>query len=158
MPKPDNVGVGTAFLLVNHNGQVLLGKRKGAHRAGYWSIPGGWVDREDESTSLSVIRELKEETGMEARNAPQLCWTSEDHEDIGTRTISLYHYCFPEDWSGEPQVMEPDKCEQWRWFDTDDLPAPLFPNIELAVEALTRSAAWTAWTNRGRFVDPNAPF
>jgi 8-oxo-dGTP diphosphatase len=136
MPKPDNVGVGTAFLLVNDKGQVLLGKRKGAHKAGHWSAPGGWIDREDESTSISVIRELKEETGMEARRATPLCWTTEDHEDLGARTISLYHYCHYEDFSGEPELMEPHKCEEWRWFDVDALPSPLYPCVDEAVKKL----------------------
>jgi 8-oxo-dGTP diphosphatase len=27
---------------------------------------------------------------------------------------------------GEPQVLEPDKCEAWGWFAWDDLPQPLF--------------------------------
>jgi len=28
--------------------------------------------------------------------------------------------------SGEVQLMEPDKCEQWEWFEWDNLPSPLF--------------------------------
>jgi 8-oxo-dGTP diphosphatase len=31
--------------------------------------------------------------------------------------------------SGELTVMEPDKCEQWQWFQWNRLPEPLFPPI-----------------------------
>ncbi|MDO8291074.1 MAG: hypothetical protein Q7T44_17815 [Parvibaculum sp.] len=27
---------------------------------------------------------------------------------------------------GEPQVLEPDKCEGWAWFEWETLPEPLF--------------------------------
>ncbi|MFA0153647.1 NUDIX domain-containing protein, partial [Vibrio sp. 10N.261.46.C10] len=30
------------------------------------------------------------------------------------------------DASGEPQITEPDKCKQWKWFKLDELPEPLF--------------------------------
>jgi len=33
--------------------------------------------------------------------------------------------------SGVEQVLEPDKCEQWQWFDYQQLPAPLFEPIAL---------------------------
>ena len=35
--------VGVGVILVNHQGQVLLGKRKGSH-APYWSIAGGHLE------------------------------------------------------------------------------------------------------------------
>lgn len=28
--------------------------------------------------------------------------------------------------SGEVKIMEPEKCEQWEWFDWNNLPKPLF--------------------------------
>ena len=44
MPRPNNVGVGTALLIFNRDRKVLLGKRKGAHRAGCWAPPeAGWI-------------------------------------------------------------------------------------------------------------------
>ena len=39
------------------------------------------------------------------------------------------------DWkSGEPEVLEPEKCEGWEWYDLDHLPQ-LFGPCVLALEA-----------------------
>ncbi len=41
------------------------------------------------------------------------------------------------DWlSGEPNVMEPDKCEGWAWYDLNNLPKPLFAAEEFYFKAL----------------------
>ena len=37
--------------------------------------------------------------------------------------------------SGEPKIMEPDKCDGWDWYDMDNLPSPLFGTIESYIEA-----------------------
>jgi 8-oxo-dGTP diphosphatase len=30
------------------------------------------------------------------------------------------------DWKGEPQVMEPDEMIEWKWFDMNNLPEPMY--------------------------------
>jgi len=138
MPKPNDVGVGTAILLINNKCAVLLGMRKGAHRANTWSCPGGWIDRSDTSTDLAIIREVEEEVGLVVDEVEHLCWITEDHPEIACRSITLYHVAWVGMWYGEPEVMEPDKCVEWRWFPLDDLPSPLFPGIQDAVTQLLR--------------------
>lgn len=133
MPKPDNVGVGTAMLVLNDKFQLLLGKRKGAHRAGYWSVPGGWLDREDADTVSAAIRETAEETGLLVTTARLHIWMTEDHPEIKTRTVTLYHITEYPQWQGIPEVMEPNKCTKWEWFDLDNLPEPLFPGVYQAI-------------------------
>jgi 8-oxo-dGTP diphosphatase len=136
MSKPDDVGVGTAIFVLDASNKILLGKRKGAHRAGHWSVPGGWVDREDSDIKVAVIREAYEETGITVKYAEQLCWVTEDHPEIETRTVTLYYITWNGEWSGTPYVAEPNKCEVWEWFDLDDLPSPLFPGMEDAIRLL----------------------
>jgi len=133
MPKPHDVGVGTAVLLFNDEGQVLLGRRRGAHQAGCWSVPGGWLDRGDSDTSDAAIREVYEETGLVVTQLTKLSWTTEDHPDEGFRTVTLYHLCDAGSWSGTLETREPEKCEGWAWFSFRDLPSPLFPGLEFAL-------------------------
>lgn len=58
------VGVG---VFVMRNGQVLIGKRKGAHGEGEYSFPGGHLEYM-ESFEGCARRETQEETGIEIQN------------------------------------------------------------------------------------------
>ena len=43
-------------------------------------------------------------------------------------------------WSGEPRIVEPEKCADLRWFPLDGLPDPVVPH-ELAVLTALRDGA-----------------
>lgn len=57
------VGVGAVILI---GGKILLIRRANSPYKGYWSIPGGRVEY-GESIAKAVVRELREETGIEAK-------------------------------------------------------------------------------------------
>lgn len=132
MPRPSDVGVGTAVVIFNPQHQVLLGKRKGSHSAGHWAVPGGWIDATDRSTAESAIREVEEETGIKLQGLHESIWTTEWHEDGQFRTVTLWFFAFT---SEEASVKEPYKCEAWCWFDPKDLPSPLFHNSGIGIQA-----------------------
>jgi 8-oxo-dGTP diphosphatase len=58
--------VGVAALIRNKNGQVLLVHRTYS-REEPWAMPGGWLERHDESIESALTRELREETGLGVR-------------------------------------------------------------------------------------------
>ncbi len=60
-PKKPVVGVGAIII---DRDLILLEKRKNSPGEGKWSVPGGLVDL-GESAERAVIREVKEETGLE---------------------------------------------------------------------------------------------
>lgn len=60
-PKQPIVGVGAVIIC---DGKILLEKRKNDPGKGKWSIPGGLVEL-GESVEQTVIREVKEETGLD---------------------------------------------------------------------------------------------
>lgn len=66
-PSQPVVGVGAIIVC---DGKILLEKRKGEPGRGKWSVPGGLVEL-GESVETAVIREVKEETGLETAE-PQL--------------------------------------------------------------------------------------
>ena len=66
---PDHPVVGVGAIIVSE-GKILLEKRKNEPSRGKWSIPGGLVEL-GESVEQAVIREVKEETGLDVE-APRL--------------------------------------------------------------------------------------
>lgn len=53
-------------MVVDPRGRVLLIRRARDPAAGTWSVPGGRVEN-GESLEVAVLRELEEETGLDAR-------------------------------------------------------------------------------------------
>ncbi len=129
IPQRPKVGIG---LLVFKEGKVLLGKRKGAHAAGVYGGPGGHLEHL-ESFAQCAKREAQEEAGIEITNIRFLCVTN-------FTTYAPKHYVdigLIADWgSGDPQVLEPDKCGSWDWYDRDNLPEPLFDVVKNYIQAL----------------------
>lgn len=122
------VGIG---ILVFKDGKVLLGKRKGSHAENFFGGLGGHLEHMESFAKCSK-REAKEEAGVEIENIRFLCvsniiqYKPKHYIDIGLVA----------DWkSGEPTVLEPDKCEGWEWYSLDNLPSPLFKMDEYYIEA-----------------------
>lgn len=72
---------------------------------------------------------MREETGLEVKNIRfQFLANSKKFWPKHYTHINL----IAEYASGEPTVLEPEKCEEWKWFDLDKPPSPLFQFVELA--------------------------
>ena len=129
-PKPQvRVGVGVFVHKRGEDGRTrfLLGKRKGSHGAGEWSLPGGHLEF-NETLEACAIREVKEEVGIQVQRLYRLdAITNDIFRKEGKHYITIYMGC---DYvSGEVKIMEPDKCTEWGWFTWDSLPKPLFTPI-----------------------------
>ena len=117
--------------MVFKDGKVLLGKRKGSHGQGEYSWPGGHLEF-GESVVECAKREVREEANINIKNVRFLRFLNfkahgKHYADIGMIA----------DWeSGEPKVLEPEKCENWDWYDQDNLPQPLFGTEPSYLEAL----------------------
>ena len=123
------VGVG---VVVFKNNRVLLGRRKGSHGAGAWSFPGGHLEfRED--VEECARRELAEETGLKALSLSLGPWVN-DIIERDKHYITLF--VFVHEFEGNPQLLEPHKCEGWSWFEWNVLPTPLFPPVESLIKKM----------------------
>ncbi|MCH7605322.1 NUDIX domain-containing protein [Patescibacteria group bacterium] len=125
--KP-RVGIGVTII---KDGKILLGKRKGSHGEGEYASPGGHLEYM-ESFEECAVRETLEECGIEITNIHFKFL-------VNVTAYAPKHYVhigMIADWkSGEPQVLESDRCESWDWYDPDELPEPLFVMSRLAMES-----------------------
>jgi mutator protein MutT len=85
-PKKPVVGVGAIIL---NGDQILLEKRKNPPGKGKWSVPGGLVDL-GETAEEAVIREVKEETGLEVYD-PRLVDVV-NYISLSEKGAVMYHY------------------------------------------------------------------
>jgi 8-oxo-dGTP diphosphatase len=109
----------TACALCVRDGQLLLVRRAVDVYRGFWDLPGGFVD-EDEHPLDCLVRELREETGLEIEPEEFLgVWMDRySEDDSGPGTLNLY-------WrarvvGGEPRAA--DDVSELRWFPLDALP------------------------------------
>lgn len=136
--KRPRIGVGC---VVQREGKVLLGQRKGAHAVGYWGFPGGHLEF-GESVESCATRELFEETGLKPTSMRLGPWVENLMEDGQKHYITLF--VFVDSFEGEPELLEPEKCEGWHWYNWESLPDPLFspiPSLLLKAPMLRESYA-----------------
>lgn len=70
-----------AAALFDAAGRVLIAQRpEGKHMAGWWEFPGGKVGN-DESDLDALVRELREELGVEARPAHEVARLQHEYPD-----------------------------------------------------------------------------
>jgi len=116
-------------------GRVLLQRRAGTEfMNGYYDFPSGHVDT-GESFTEAAIRELAEETGLIV-----------DESDLEVLHLNQNYLDLPyinvvfnaKKWSGTPQILESDKCDDQQFFALDALPE----KCTLAVRYVEQ-AGWT---------------
>lgn len=119
------------YLMLMRDGKILMLRRfNTGYEDGNYSLVAGHVD-EGESFKEAIVREAKEEAGIE----------------IGLKDIKLAHvmhrvplgrisiFLLAEKWEGEIKNMEPGKCDDLNWFDINNLPANTIPYIKKAIES-----------------------
>lgn len=120
--------VGVAVILINKEGKILLGLRKGSHGEGTWAFPGGHLEI-GETPEDCIRRELLEEVGLHSlRFIPNVHYYTNDIFSEEKHYITLYLIC--KHFEGTPEIKEKNKCEAWKWFCWDELPKPLFLCIQ----------------------------
>ena len=129
-----NPGPTVSALVFDDDGRILLARRAADPGRGLWDILGGFAD-EGETPLETVVRELREETGVEIEPLEFYGAWPDRYGDGGIWTLNLY-------WtariaSGTPEPA--DDVSEVAWFARDELP----PWDEFAFEnTVTVLKAW----------------
>jgi 8-oxo-dGTP diphosphatase len=71
-----------------HDGDLLMIRRGHGPAAGEWSVPGGRVER-GELLAEAVVREVREETGLECVCGPLIGWVERIEDDGSAHFVIL---------------------------------------------------------------------
>jgi|SRR3989344_1743362 len=131
MSEMQHPGVGTG-VYIRKNGKILFGKRRGKNGPGTWCPPGGKVEMYEKWID-NVIRETREECGMEIQNIRLMTITNDVTREWGTHFVTLH---FAAHWlSGEPTDFKHESIGEWGWYTWNALPEPLFNPTRNFVES-----------------------
>lgn len=108
-----------AAAIVARDGRYLVTRRQaGTHLAGVWEFPGGKCES-GETLAACLVRELREELGVEATSGEEIFTTAHDYTD---RRVELHFLRCA--FAGEPV---PQLGQDMRWATKADLATLEFP-------------------------------
>jgi 8-oxo-dGTP diphosphatase len=113
MPKSTVVGIITKR--ENDKVYILLARRNTEPYKDYWSIPGGHVE-EKETTKEAVVREIKEEIGLNYK--PRFLMTFD--EKIPSKNINAIVSIYTGTVTGEQSILKKEISEV-NWFDISEV-------------------------------------
>ena len=118
-----------------HEGEleVLLIERGKDPFAGHWALPGGFVDQ-DEDLPAAALRELAEETGLEARLGPQVGAYGTPGRDPRGHTVSVVYLAWLE--GGPAPVEGLDDAVRAAWHRLRRFPKLAFDHRHVLRDAL----------------------
>ena len=102
-------------MVLNTQGQVLMGKIERGHFVGHWTLPGGYMDH-DEHPAVGCVRETLEEMGIEIAlddEAPiitQRIFTNEG--------ISFVSFTYKANWDGDNSEikLKENEISEFAWL------------------------------------------
>jgi 8-oxo-dGTP pyrophosphatase MutT (NUDIX family) len=121
----------TVHLLFFREDQILLLRRfNTGYGDGQYSVPAGHLDG-DETVIAAAAREGWEETGVQIK-ADDIAFSSVVHRIDGDERVDFFVHV--RNWQGEPSNTEPDKCDELRWVNLEELPDNVIPYVRKAIQ------------------------
>jgi 8-oxo-dGTP diphosphatase len=114
----------TAAAIIEYpDGKILLIKRGSRVFRGYWALPGGRVEPK-ETVEQAVVREVKEETGLDVEILEKI---GEYHEKgiNGGIEYDYYPTCFLVKPKTDKIIRQEEEIEKIKLFDVKDIPESL---------------------------------
>jgi len=128
----DFIGVGVGAVLINMNEEILLLLRKKSPEVGCWTIPGGTVEF-GETIEDAILRELKEELGIESKIIKLLRVTNHILKEEGVHWVSPAFLV--KLLNGTPTNKEPESHSDINWFPVNALPKNITLTTKLALQS-----------------------
>lgn len=120
-------------IVIKPPGMLLLVKRKFEPYKGCWVLPGGFVDH-NETVLDAVVREVKEETGIEVE-VISLAGVYSDPARDPRQNISIAYRCYP---TGGTLADSDETEAAWYPFKGEELPELGFDHGKILEDYMKR--------------------
>jgi|SRR3989339_156768 len=125
-------------IILRKDNQFLLMKRsQSVINGGLYAFPGGGVDG-SETLITAAIRESQEELGITLQ-PEDLTFVQVMHVKTEKNGEYIGFYFQASSWTGQPTIMEPDKCDELAWFDYDALPEPMIQTHDQVLKQIDQN-------------------
>jgi len=126
-------------LFLMRDDDILLHLRKNSSFDGLYGVVAGHVNG-GESASAAMIREAKEEVGVDIYPA-DLTMIAVSHSNANDRELVQFFFTC-RNWKGEISNQEPDKCAELRFFPITDLPKNIVPYIAKGIACVLQGVTY----------------
>lgn len=136
-----------SHLVLIKDGSILLSRRFNTGWGdGKYSIIAGHIDG-NETVAQCIVRESKEEGNLIMREEDlEVVHTLHRITDYGAEYMDFF--LVPKKWSGEPEIMEKDKCDDLRWFPLESLPENMVPYIRYTIEKIRAGITFSEFSEK----------
>lgn len=136
----------TVFLFLRDGNKILLSRRANTgYQDGKYGVPAGHLEG-GELAIDGLRREALEEAGITIA-AEDLKFVHVTHRLSGALEQERVDFFFEASkWRGEVTNMEPDKCDDLRWFDIDNLPDDMIPHVRIVFEKSLNGERYSEYT------------
>jgi 8-oxo-dGTP diphosphatase len=133
-----NKATPAVYIFLIRENKILLARRfNTGYEDGKYQVPAGHVE-EGELPSESIIRETKEEINVDLIPEDLECVHVSyrpKHDKTGDRIDFFFR---ARKWKGEEKILEPDKCDQLKWFPLNELPENVTYHVKSAFEMMQK--------------------
>jgi len=128
--------IATVDIVVLAESKILLIERGKDPYKGSWAFPGGRIEEKDRDTKTAALRELQEETQLEASESELEYVTT-----IGNNTRDPRGFCLTNVFLCRQDVIPQnvkagDDAVNYQWFDLDNLPSMAFDHYSILMDII----------------------
>jgi len=137
--------ISASYLLLRQDKELLMLRRSNTgYMDGRYSLPAGHLEK-GEPADLALIREAEEEIGVSIKRPDLNLRHVLQYPDINEEDERLILFFETRRWKGEPTNLEPQKCDDLRWFDLDKLPKNITPEVQQALEQIAAGKYFSSY-------------
>lgn len=140
-PPTDKPGLIAVSYVIFRNGPSVLLQRRGTtgYLDGFWATAAAGHVEAGESAVGCAVRETREELGLTV-GADELAPLTTLHRKDPGRPDRVDFFFLCTGWTGQPELQEPERATDLRWFPLAALPALVVPHERMVFDALSQDA------------------